>query len=262
MTVKARYTTQLQAGLGLVPETKKLLMIWEPGMGGQDLLRVALASGEFPSVTARRLRNIVMEGFRPRFLVEDAAPARLLRPLARSLARDDFRSVCFLYTCRANLILRDFVRQVYWPHYSAGRGDISREESLKFVSLAVSRGRTTTRWSETTITRVGAYLLGACADFGLLGPIKRGVRPINGIQISPTVASILAYDLHFRGLGDNAMLKSADWGLFGLDAGDALCELKRLSLRGSLIVQSAGRAAHVSWKFKSMKELAGGIARG
>ena len=29
-----KYTTQLQAGLGLVPETLKLLAIWEPGMAG------------------------------------------------------------------------------------------------------------------------------------------------------------------------------------------------------------------------------------
>jgi hypothetical protein len=36
MTDTPKFTTQLQAGLGLVPETLKLLAAWEPGMGGQD----------------------------------------------------------------------------------------------------------------------------------------------------------------------------------------------------------------------------------
>ena len=37
MTDTPKYTTQLQAGLGLVPETLKLLTLWEPGMAGPDL---------------------------------------------------------------------------------------------------------------------------------------------------------------------------------------------------------------------------------
>ena len=84
MTDTPKYTTQLQAGLGLLPETQKLLAIWEPGMTGQDLLKAALASGEFPNVTARRLRNVVLEAFSPRYLLDDAAPARLLKAISAS----------------------------------------------------------------------------------------------------------------------------------------------------------------------------------
>jgi hypothetical protein len=66
----APYTTQLQAGLGLIPETGRLLDMWQPGMSGQDLLRVALDVGAFPTISARRLRNIVIEAFAPRYLVD------------------------------------------------------------------------------------------------------------------------------------------------------------------------------------------------
>ena len=120
MTDAPRYTTQLQAGLGLLPETQKLLSIWEPGMTGPDLLKAALTSGEFPNVTARRLRNVVLEAFSPRYLVDDAAPARLLKVLSASGLREDLRSLCFLFTSRANQILADFVREVYWARYAAG----------------------------------------------------------------------------------------------------------------------------------------------
>ena len=262
MTHALKYTTQLQAGLGLVPETLKLLAVWKPGMGGQDLLRAALASGEFPTLAARRLRNIVIEAFCPRYLIDGGAPVRLLRLISGRLSKEEFRSVCFLLTCRANRILADFVRQVYWARYAAGGISVSKEDSLNFVSSAVSDGRTTSRWSDATVIRVARYLLGACADFGLLGVMKAGARSITTFRITPNVASILAHDLHFKRLGDNALLRSPDWGLFGLEAEDALGELKRLSLRGELIVQSAGGITQVSWKHKSMEEVADGIAKG
>jgi hypothetical protein len=44
------------------------------------------------------------------------------------------------------------------------------------------------------------------------------------------VAAYLAYELHFSGLGDNALLTHEDWQLFGLAREDALEEIKRLSL--------------------------------
>lgn len=261
MTDAPKYTTQLQAGLGLVPETLKLLTAWAPGMSGQDLLKVALASGDFPTVAARRLRNIVIEAFCPRFLTDEGAPARFLKAVSESISKEAFRALCFLFTCRANVILADFVHHVYWPRYSAGGNSVSKEDSLNFVVSAVSDGRTTTRWSEATVIRVARYLLGACADFGLLGAMKADARSIITFRITPMVASFLAHDLHFKGLGDNALLRSSDWGLFGLEAENVLSELKRLSLRGELIVQSAGGVTQVSWKYKSMEELADGISK-
>jgi hypothetical protein len=261
MNTRAKYTTQLQAGLGLVPETQKLLAVWRDGMDGQDLLKAALASGEFPTLAARRLRNIIIEAFCPRYLVDNAAPAKLLKSTQSEITREDFRSLCFIFTSRANAILADFIRKIYWPRYAAGRVSISKRDSLEFVSAAVLNARTTSRWSESTIIRVARYLLGACADFGLLGSTTGEDRPISNFRISSNVASILAHDLHFRGLGDNAILQSPDWSLFGLESDDVLAELRRLSLRRELILQSAAGVTHVAWKHKSMEELADAFAQ-
>jgi hypothetical protein len=64
------YSTRLSAGLGLVPETSRLLELWQPGLTVPDLLKAAMQAGAFPSVSARRLRNIVIEAFGPRFPTE------------------------------------------------------------------------------------------------------------------------------------------------------------------------------------------------
>ena len=68
MTEERFYTTQLQAGLGLIEETRLLLDLYEPEMSTRDLFNKALESGLFPRVSARRLDNIVRECFAPRYL--------------------------------------------------------------------------------------------------------------------------------------------------------------------------------------------------
>ena len=148
MSPAAKYTTQLQAGLGLVRETTRLLELWQPGMVGQDLLKAALASGTFSTMSARRLRNIIIEAFCPRYLVNGSEPAGLLKSLVGFLPKDELRSLFFLFTCRANRILGDFVRQVYWARYEAGAGAVSKDDARAFITSAISSGRTTSRWSE------------------------------------------------------------------------------------------------------------------
>lgn len=260
MTDRA-YTTKLQAGLGLIPETEKLLALWEPGMDGRGLLERALESGEFATMTARRLRNIVLEGFAPRFLVEESKPASALKSMYDLLSEQDRRQLFFLFTCRANLILADFIRELYWPQYSAGGTNLSANDALEFVEDAVAEGKTTTHWSESTRTRVSSYLLGACADFGLLGVAMEGrARKIESFRPTSFVTTFLAHDLHFRGLGDNAVLHHEDWRLLGLGPEDALAELKQIALRGDVIVQSAAGLVQISWKHKNMEELAHAVA--
>ncbi|MEN3951270.1 BrxA family protein [Iodidimonas sp. SYSU 1G8] len=259
---KPPYTTRLQAGLGLVPETIRLLDLWQPEMDAQTLLKTALSSGSFPNVAARRLRNIVTEGFAPRYLIEAGAPAHSLKALSQALSATDFKHLLFFYTCRANRILGDFVQDVFWARYAAGATEVSKAEALEFVRRAVSDGVTTTHWSESTITRVASYLLGACADFGLLGSMRREARPILSFRPGQMVIAFVAHDLHFGGVGDNGLLQHDDWRLFGLEPGDVLSELKRLALRGDIIVQTAGNAVQISWKAKSMEEFAHGLTQG
>ncbi len=167
------YTTQLQAGLGLVDETKVLLDLWTPGMSAVQLHQSALDSGRFPNITARRLRNIVVECFAPRYLVAGGAPAAHLKQLSATLSTADLTQLMLVFTSRANPILGDFVRHVYWARYAGGYTQITNEDARTFVERGIDDGKTIKRWSETTVRRVSAYLTGCCADYGML---ERGLR--------------------------------------------------------------------------------------
>lgn len=262
MTGASLYTTQLQAGLGLVDDTKQLLDLWCPGMTASQLHQKALESGRFPNVTARRLRNIVSECFAPRYLVSHGAPAHHMKTLVGEIAGSDLIQLMLLFTARANPILGDFIRTVYWARYAGGYTEISNDDARQFVERAIDDGKTAVRWSEATVRRVSAYLTGCCADYGLLGAGSRSSRRLQAFRISPVAAAYLAYDLHFSGLGDNALLAHEDWELFGLAREDVLGELKKLSLKGLVIVQAAGDAVRISWKQASMEDLCDVLAQG
>lgn len=255
------YTTQLQAGLGLLDETRQLLQVYQPGMAPSQLADAALASGRFPLITARRLRNVVVECFAPRYL---RAPhvAALLKTLEDRFTSTEFNQLLFIYTARANLILADFVRYVYWTRYSAGRSDLELEDARTFVANSVREGKTQKPWSDTTIKRISSYLMGCCADYGLLTTTGRNQRSISAYRLLPRVAAYLAYDLKFSGLGDNQIVSSSDWELFGLERADVRDQLKRMSLQGLLIFQAASDVVHIGWSFKNMEEVIDVIAQG
>lgn len=256
-----RYTTQLQAGLGMTGETRTLLALWSPGMGIPELARTALGSGQFPTMSARRLQNVVAECFAPRLLRDGAGPAGRLKRLAEVLSSREVDQLLFLYTCRANVILGDFVRQVYWSAYRAGRESISSEDAREFVTRANQEGRTVRPWSESTVKRVAGYLTGACADFSLLEGGIRRIRRILPYRLEPRVAAFLAFDLHNAGNGDNRVIYHPEWELFGLEPTDVLNELKRLSRKGLFIVQHAGDVTRIAWQFDTMEESDDAIAQ-
>lgn len=259
MSQQDYYTTQLQAGLGLLEETRQLLQVYQPGMSASQLYEAALASGRFPLVTARRLRNIVAECFAPRYLRAPHVAARL-KSLVDRFTTTEFNQLLFIYTARSNLVLADFVREVYWARYSAGRNDIELEDARMFVTNSVREGKTQKPWSESTIKRISSYLMGCCADYGLL-TTNRNQRSIAAYRILPKVAAYLAYDLKLSGIGDNQIVSNSDWNLFGMERADVRDQLKRLSLQGLLIFQAASDVVHIGWTYNSMEELIDVIAQ-
>lgn len=256
------YTTQLQAGLGMIDETDSLLSLYSEGMSTTELSKEALDTGVFPTMSARRVRNVVAECFAPRYLVDNGEPAMLLKRLQSRTPSSEMKQLFFIYTSRANKILADFVRQVYWPYYSAGKTEIQKQDAVDFVVRSNQDGKTSKLWSESTVTRVSSYLIGCCADFGLLeGGARKSTRPFNSFHIHRNVALYLAYELHFSGRGDNAVVSHQDWQLFGLEKFDVVEQLKTLSLEGHFVIQAAGGVINIGWKYKNMQGVVNAISK-
>lgn len=263
MTDTRTYTTQLQAGLGMIHESLDLLRLWEPNDSTAKLSEKAVASGVFSRTTARRARNIVGEMFAPRFLSNGAKAASYLKRLAESKqSSEDLTQLFFLYTARAQTVFAEFVTDVYWPKYSSGSHALTRRDAENFVQRALDVGKMQKRWSEATIRRVSGYLLGCCADFGLIDSAGRTHRTIKRFSIRPNAALYLAHDLHFSGLSDLSVVKNREWRLFGLEPEEVLSRIKNLAHDGHFIVQATADLVHITWKYASMEECIRAIAQG
>jgi hypothetical protein len=254
MIMEAEYTTGLCKGQGMFPETLRLLHVWEPGMSSVQLAEKVRTQGLIPKATAQRVSDIVNRVFAPRYLTPSGPPAAWLRALVRlGMSVDRLNQLFLLHTAREHRILYDFIRQVYWPRYSAGAQYLFRDDSVNFIRSAQTTGRIKTRWTEGNNTRIGRYLLAALHDFKLIGAPQGDRRAI--LPFTPFASTViyLAHELHFTGFGDDTVVGHTDWELFGLTRPDVLNELRRLSAQGRFIVQ-AGDFVRISWTHKSMEE--------
>ena len=255
------YTTQLQAGLGMLEECRSFLDIWELDDTVQTLEEKILEIGILPEVTARRVRNLVAEMWAPRFLSNDAQPANDLKIIINSLNRDSLSQLCMLFTARAQLIFHDFISHLYWHRYESGRSIISREEIKDFIIEAMDEGKMQKRWSESTVQKVTGYLAGTAIDFGFMSRAKTNIYELNPPIISPKVALYLAYDLHFSGLSDGHTLAHKDWQLWGMNSHDVLNQIQYLAREGHFIVQGSVELVRLSWSYKQRKEMLNAITR-
>jgi len=257
------YTTQLAAGLGMIPETIELLRLWRPGLSPAKLSEPVIGQGIFSRATARRARNLVAEMFAPRYLAHGGDVASQLKFLVEhQFPQEPLSQLFFLQTARAQKIFADFVVQVYWPKYSAGAVSLSRDDATTFVRRALDSGKMVVRWSDSTVKRVSGYLIGCCADYGLIGAQGRaGARPIKRFSMRAEASLFLVHELHFAGIGDQAIVGHPDWKLFGYEPADVLNRLKTLANDGHFLVQSSGELVQISWKHRNMEDFLNALAQ-
>jgi len=172
-----------------------------------------------------------------------------------NLSSSVFNQFLLIFTSLANQILFDFIKEIYWSRYSSGRNSLSAEDAQDFVVNAVREGKTQKVWSDTTIRRNSSYLLGCCADYGLLSTGRSSVHQIQTIRLQDQTLFFFSYWLHFMELGDNSVINHEIWKIFGLEPSDVKDEMKRISKNGWFIVQSAGEVTRISWRFSSLEEV-------
>jgi hypothetical protein len=255
------YTTQLQAGLGMLQETRDLLRVYQPGQSAAELCELALAQNVFPRMTARRARNVVTEMFAPRFLTRGGFAATTLQAfLAKGLYADDFNQICFLHTARAQAIFGDFMTQAYWPAIQQGATSIERALAEEFILRGLDTGRMQKRWTASTVKRVTGYILGCAVDFGLLNKPSGSLYPAPRFVMRRNVGVLLAHDLHFNGVPNSRIPDHPDWGYFGLSPLDVRRQLSGGLLDGHAIYQAGAGMVEISWRHPDIQSLVHAIA--
>ena len=257
------YTTALTQAQGIIPESLELFRAWEPGEVRADFVNRAIDEGVLSQATQRRAENILKEGFASRFLSEPAmkaAPA-LRKLVLEGLPQSKLHPLFLIYALRQHLIFREFLTEVYWPRFRAGSDTVTKRDTLELIERGESIGRFKKSWSPSVKKRVSAYVLGIAHDFGLVSQVcgTGGRRRIELFRLDLSTTLFLTYDLHFQGLGPEAILSHRDWEPLGISREDVRDEFSRLSQRGHLLFQDSGDVASIHWKYPNLEAVADAV---
>lgn len=251
-----KYNTDLTSGTGLIQESLLLLSLYTLNMSKSEMTSKAIESNLLVKASNKRIKDIVEVVFYKRFVIEDSkVPIYLNSLISHNLSLDVITQLFFIYTARANQILRDFIQEVYWTEVKKGTNEMDFTHSRRFILDTIRQSDLISGWSESTQKRAASYLISTIVDFKLLDK-HRKVKPVFLYDIP---ANYLAHELHFKGLSDNAIVNSDDWKLFGYSKFDTIKHLERLSFQGHFILQNSGEIIKIDWIYKTMEEFTNAI---
>jgi|SRR5215831_361747 len=260
LSESAPYTIAISKGSALLNEMKALLRAWTPGEPLKEFSERVVQKDVLGKTTAQRANDVVRRVFANRFLVPDQAPAKYLhRLLQGNKSGQVFSDLCLLYSARNDALLRDVIVSGYWPAVAEGHLFLTPKEVVQFFRKAEEQGRIPRPWSEPVKIKVARGLLRALAEYGLIREVGRQ-REL--IMYHPTDEAIvfLAYELHFSGLSDAALVACGDWNLFGLKEREVVTAMDRLAGEGWWLTQAAGSVVRVSWRYNQMEEVVDALA--
>lgn len=256
-----RYTIAVCKGSALLEETKALLRAWQPNESLNEFQQRVQREDILGRATAYRVKDIVRRVFARRLLRPDSRPAIHLKHLLTAGSSKLVSDLLLLFAARNDDLLRDVIADFYWPAVHEGQLLITPNQVVAFLRQAEMDGLMAGKWSEQVRVKVARGLLRALADFGMLREVKRGRRETVSYHPSDSALVYLAYNLHFSGLTDSAVVSHRDWRVFGLHESEVRSALDSLTPAGWWMIQAAGSVVRISWKCTSMEDVVDALAR-
>ncbi|MDC3285357.1 DUF1819 family protein [Flavobacteriaceae bacterium] len=251
MVLKKEYNSNLLKGTGLIQEMLILIDAYDSTVPYMQFQERVVRDDLLSKSTENRVVDIVRNIFKDRFLGYELNIPEVLKEMREEyVSMSVLTQIFYVYTCRANKLLVDFIIEVYFKKLNYGYHNLKASDPKDFIKVALSDGRINTSWSESTISKVSEHIIATLIDFEL---IERNKTILN-FSIIDLTANYLAHELHFRGVSDNNIWHHEDWRLFGLSPQDVISVFERLANQGTFIMQFSGEILSISWKNKSMNE--------
>lgn len=248
---EGKYNSELLKCTGLIQETIVLIETYVPGITKNEFCSLVMESNLLSKATNTRIKDIINHAFYRRYIDGNKDTVENLKYLrTKYVSNDAFIQLLLVYTGRANAILSDFIKMVYYDAINKGYQFIDTTDPKKFIEEAIKDGRIEKPWADSTKRKMSEHIIATLIDFKLIDKSKK----ILPYHISDLTVNYLIHELHFNGLSDDQIILANDWSLFGLKTEDILQTIERLSFQGYYIYQHSGELLKISWKYKSMKE--------
>jgi hypothetical protein len=248
----SKYNSDLLKGTGLIQETLLLLDIYRPGISKKEFIDEVIESNVLVKNHNNRIKDIIEHVFYRRYVNYSEHSVIALKYLReKRVGLEALNQLLLVYTCRKNLILFDFVINVYQKLIQQGASELPGKAATAFIEENIKNGRIEKAWADSTKRKVAEHMNACMIDFKLTDRQKK----LLPLFLSDTVANYLAHELHFMGFSDEAITTAKEWSLFGYTRYDTIRHLERLAIQGHFIFQNSGELIRITWHYKNMKEL-------
>jgi hypothetical protein len=249
------YNSDLLKGTGLIQETLQLIDFYRKGQSKQELIHYILDLNALGKEHENRTKDIINHVFYQRYLSQGEEVILDLQELRRKyVSLSVLSQILLIYTCKANPILFDFIKDVYQPSVKRGNLKLPKKAALKFIQQAIADNRIPKKWSDSTKQKVSEHMNACLIDFKMIDRSKT----ILPFFLDDFAAGYWIHALHFKGVPDEAVITATEWSLFGFEKHEVLEMMLRISYAGHFVFQHSGDLVRISWKYKSMKEFLDG----
>ena len=238
-------------------DTKTLLEFWDEAASVEENFSRIREQNIFGKSSRSRIED-ELKIFHQRYFVDPEVASALVRLVKNNVTNEVLHPILFYFSAKADNLLYDTAR-ILESYAMRGQKSITVDEIKREISKFVDDRKTTTRWSENTITEVTRHLMATLRDFGLLegGANKR----VASFYLPNQAFAFIALYLYNEGNPGEKLVNHPDWGLFFLNSRLVERFFLECHQEGLSNYHGAGSVIRIDFPTLSLTEYADVVAR-
>lgn len=252
-TTSVLYTSKIIKAGALLADTKMLLSQWDMSTSVAGNLTHARQANIFGKASRSRVEDILII-FRQRYLTNPTVAAALATLVKGQIAHEALNRILYFHATQADALLHDAVTDLLTGVQANGRSHISSYQMQQWIRSQIAQGKTSSAWSDHTVSRAARTILSALRDFGIL-------QGANHKQLIPGYLPIaafayVAFYLQQSQPSGRLLLEHPEWQLFFLPRAGVERYFIEAQLHRLLDYHAAGSVVRVTFPAETLEKYA------
>ncbi|MCK4269449.1 MAG: DUF1819 family protein [Methanogenium sp.] len=239
-------------------DTKTLLLYWDEDVSIEVNFSQIQEQNIFGKISRSRIED-ELRIFRQRYFFNPDVSSALSYLVKNNVANEVLHPILFYFSAKADNLLYDTTTNILQSYAMRGQKYISIAEIKREIQKFVDEGKTTSLWSDSTISKVAQHLLATLRDFGILeGKVN---KKITSFYLPNQAFAFIALYLYNEGNPGVKLVTHPDWSLFFLNARLVERFFLECHQEGLLNYHGAGSVIRIDFPTTSLKEYADVLTR-
>jgi hypothetical protein len=252
------YTSRIIKAGALIGDTKTLLSHWDLDASVDENLSRVRRENVFGKASRSRVEDILAI-FRQRYLNEASVTKALVTLVRGKFPTAALEKLFYFHSARNDRLLHDAVTEILVPMQAQALVHITVQDLHRSLTKWGEEGKTTSRWSESTVAHAVRGLMSALRDFGVLqGAVNKKIAP--GYLPIEAFGYVVFY-LKQREPSGAKLIELPEWKLFFMGREAVEQFLFEAHQRHLLEYHVAGSVTRLTFPAETLEEYANVLAQ-